>query len=69
MGDEHDHRRPFADCTMRSHIIVVLIAGIFVYLAISDTVAGFLVELVEANFFPLRRGWEKLNGTGDEGKA
>ena len=24
MGGEHGHRRPFADCTMRSHIIVVL---------------------------------------------
>ena len=24
MGSEHDHRRPLTDCTMRSHIVVVL---------------------------------------------
>jgi len=24
MGGEHGHRRPFANCTMRSHIVVVL---------------------------------------------
>ena len=43
-----------------------LVAGLGVDFSIPDTIAGLLVELVEADLFPLRSGGEKRNRAGNQ---
>src|SRR5262249_24667458 len=47
-------------------LLLDFLAGFDIDLAVFDPVAGLLVDLMEADFFPLRRRREQGDGTGDK---
>ena len=49
MGGEHDHRRPLTDCTVRSHIVVVLAPKLDLCAGIVKVQEPMLVQAFNAN--------------------
>ena len=49
MGSEHDHRRPLTDCTMRSHIVVVLAPKLDLCPGVVKVQEPMLVQAFKAN--------------------
>jgi len=49
MGSEHDHRRPLTDCTVRSHIVVVLAPKLDLCPGVVKVQEPMLVQAFKAN--------------------
>ena len=49
MGGEHDHRRPLTDCTVRSHIVVVLAPKLDLCPGVVKVQEPMLVQAFKAN--------------------